>query len=188
MNSMRRWRVAGLVGLGVLAVVGPRAVDTVRPMTFVQSKVTPNLYLVRHPASDRQALYQSVRHKAMERMSVEFVGNEQAYRSSPYSLLFYEYTDNGVLSLFGGAGTAYFLENHDDPGSFGSEQLRLYVEQHIADFDIRFCDGTTGYQGVMTYSWQGVWAGIDVIVDTCPPSTSSEPADAEVATERGAML
>ncbi|MEQ5858320.1 hypothetical protein NFI08_21915 [Halomonas sp. EF61] len=179
MKRTRLWIFGGLAVSGLLLAARGVYTEVFSEMTFVPSRVYPNLYLVRHPVSDQQALHRSVRQKALERMKAEFIGNEDAYRTTPYSLRFYEYTDGGWFTLFGGTGTAYFLNHKEDPGGFSSEEIRLYVEQHIADFDIRFCEGTAGYQGTLTYSWEGAFAGTDIIVDTCPSAKDSDQDAAE---------
>jgi hypothetical protein len=125
-------------------------------MKFIQSKVYPNLYLIKNEITERDSLHQLIKKLVVKRMNSDFIGKEDQYKSknndspesssstdSSYSLDFYTYFKAWGTNPLGEAGTAHFIENKEDPGGFSSEELDHYEEYKIADFHIHFCEEDT---------------------------------------------
>jgi len=115
-------------------------------LEFLQSKVYPNLYLIKHPPSNRSTLNNLIKQKVIQEMSKKYsVLDEAYYNSNTYvtegfssidtSLKFYEYTTAWGFSN----GTVHFIENKEDPGGFSSEELINYYEYQLANFTFERC-------------------------------------------------
>ena len=167
--------------IGIFVVI--KIIDSVffTKMEFIQSKVYPNLYLVKNPISDNDSLNAIIKEMVTQKMNYEFVNNENKYKStyqftsdSPsrtyfnYSLRFYKYYKGWGTNPFGEAGTAHFIEHEEDPGGFSSELLEYYEQYRIAKLDIRFCENDTiNYFGVLTFFINGEETKTDTILNQC---------------------
>jgi hypothetical protein len=122
-------------------------------MEFIQSKVYPNLYLVKHPIKDRDSLNNIIKNKILKEMNNQFVKS-----NNQKTIHFYEYT-----SAFGFSnGTKHFIENKEDPGGFSSEELINYQDQQIAYFEVKNCSNDSlHYFGILTFFKNGVVYGAD---------------------------
>ncbi|PXY40479.1 hypothetical protein DMB65_12815 [Flavobacterium cheongpyeongense] len=150
-------------------------------MKFIQSKVYPNLYLVENEIKDRDSLNKLIKQMVIKKMNSEFIGREEKYKSkyqytpdSPsrtdlyYFLNFYTYFEGWGTNPFGEAGTAYFIENEEDPGGFSSEELDHYRKYKIAEFYIRFCEkDTVNYIGILKYYRNDEITKTDTIINKC---------------------
>mgnify|MGYP000076286253 FL=1 len=47
-------------------------------MEFIQSKVYPNLYLVKHPINDRDSLNKIIKNKILHEVNNPFIGNKNS--------------------------------------------------------------------------------------------------------------
>ncbi|WP_215224677.1 hypothetical protein [Echinicola shivajiensis] len=126
------------LGLAILLIIVTVSVPVYQlffvKMEFIQSKVYADLYLIKNPVEDKTALNLAIK---------EFVSLQlaRAKETSPnYSLRFYEYTKNWNPLIFGDYGTAYFINNEEDPSGFSVEELSMYRKYQLATFDVIFCD------------------------------------------------
>lgn len=100
-------------------------------MEFIQSKVYPDLYLVKNPVEDRNEIDTAIKDFIIQNLA------EAKEIDSTYTLRFYEYTKNrNPLAIFGDAGTAHFIENEEDPGGFTTEELSMYTKYKLATVEI----------------------------------------------------
>lgn len=126
-------------------------------MEFIQSKVYPNLYLVKHPIKDRDSLNSIIKSRVIEILDKNLQNNQKIYTENtaeaPYATLaFYTYSKNSKLSVFQDYGTAYFIDNEEDLGGMIVEDLSMYQTQKLATFNIKaFKNDTTRYYNVLTY-------------------------------------
>lgn len=115
-------------------------------MKFIQSKVYPDLYLVKHPIEDKRTL-----HKAIKRFVIQRLKNIDVI-TPDYSLRFYEYYKNRNPLLFSDAGTAYFIDNEEDFGGMVVEELGMYHKYKLAIFTLSVChNDSTMHYGVLNY-------------------------------------
>lgn len=108
-------------------------------MQFVQSEVYPNLYLVKYPEADEQHLHQAIRETVENHLSLGKPVNSQLAYQKDNAIFFYVYTKVFPLSVFQDAGTAYFLENEEDLGGFVTEELGMYGNFKLAEFNYAPC-------------------------------------------------
>ncbi|WP_346237156.1 hypothetical protein ABDK00_012005 [Niabella insulamsoli] len=99
-------------------------------MQFIQSRVYPDLFLVKHPIEDKTALHQAIKNFVTQKMK-----STQLIKPN-YSLRFYEYYKNWSPLLFSDAGTAYFIDNEEDFGGLVVEELGMYHKYKLATFTI----------------------------------------------------
>lgn len=130
-------------------------------MEFIQSKVYPNLYLVKNPIEDRDSLQQTIKKKMLEMIDQDIINNQKLYSENtseaPYATLaFYIYSKSSKLSIFQDYGTAYFIENEEDLGGMVVEDLNMYRKQKLATYNIRrYKSDTTRYYGILNYYKDG---------------------------------
>ncbi|WP_020532577.1 hypothetical protein [Flexithrix dorotheae] len=126
-------------------------------MEFIQSKVYPNLYLVKHPIKDRDSLNSIIKSKVIEIIDKNLINNKKVYSENtaeaPYATLaFYTYSKNSKLSVFQDYGTAYFIEYEEDLGGMIVEDLNMYQTQKLATYNIKaYKTNTTRYYSTLTY-------------------------------------
>lgn len=180
--SKKRKRIQWACGIiGVLILIN--IIDSIffTKMEFIQSKVYPNMYLIKNYINNRDSLNSIIKNRIVQKINTEFIGKEDKYKSkyqytseSPsrtelyYSLSFYQYYSGWGTNPFGEAGTEHFIENKEDPGGFSSELLEHYDKYRIAEFDIRFCkNDTINYFGVLKYFQNGEEIKTDTIINQC---------------------
>ncbi|MFI1770328.1 hypothetical protein [Thalassobellus citreus] len=126
-------------------------------MKFIQSKVYPNLYLVKHPIKDRDSLNNIIKSKVIEVIGKNPIINQKKYSENTYeapyaTLAIYTYSKNSKLSVFQDYGTAYFIDNEEDLGGMVVEDLTMYQTQKLATYNIKaYKNDTTRYYGALTY-------------------------------------
>lgn len=164
-----------LVAACLLAIL----INTVffKKIEFVQSKVYPNLYLVKNPIKNKDSLSEIIKTMVVQKMNDQFLGNQEKFklrnseRSIPvldYSIRFYEYYNGWGSNPFGEAGTAHFINNEEDPGGFSSELLANYQTYQIASFDLKYCiNDTVNYVGNLSHFTNGSVVKIDPIINLC---------------------
>lgn len=126
-------------------------------MEFIQSKVYPNLYLVKNPIKDRDSLNNIIKGRVLEIIDKNLINYQTIYTENtaevPYAILaFYTYSKNSKLSVFQDYGTAYFIDNEEDLGGMIVEDLSMYQTQKLATYNIKaYKNDTTRYYGALTY-------------------------------------
>ena len=131
-------------------------------MEFIQSKVYPNLYLVKYPIEDRDSLNKSIKNKVLQDMNNQFVWNKNNIEEN--RIRFYEYTTAWGFSN----GTKHFIENKEDPGGFSSEELDNYQEQKMAYFELKQCENDSlNYLGNLIYFKDGLEFNSEILIDDC---------------------
>lgn len=130
-------------------------------MEFIQSKVYPNLYLVKNEIKDRDSLNHIIKKRVIEQIDDDFIVKGKKYtkntHEAPYAALaFYSYSKNSRLSVFQDYGTAYFIDHEEDLGGFSVEDFGMYRSYKLAAFNIRKSKkDTTSYYGVLNYYKDG---------------------------------
>lgn len=131
-------------------------------MEFIQSKVYPNLYLVKHPIEDRDSLNKSIKNKVLQDINNQFVWNKNNIEEN--RIRFYVYTTAWGFSN----GTKHFIENKEDPGGFSSEELDNYQEQKMAYFELKQCENDSlNYLGNLIYFKDGLEVNSEILIDDC---------------------
>lgn len=140
-------------------------------MEFIQSKVYPNLYLVKNEVKDRNSLNNSIKKKVTENINNGLISDRKIYlentSKAPYATLaFYTYSKNSVFSVFQDYGTAYFIENEEDLGGISVEDLQMYYKYKLATFNIRnYTNDTTRFYGVLAYYKDGYVVKTDTLLN-----------------------
>lgn len=154
----KKIRSIAVISLSLVVIVGFTIHNLFfTQMEFIQSKVYPNLYLVKHPIKDPDSLNRIIKNKVIEILDQNPINNQKVYTENtaeaPYATLaFYTYSKNSKLSVFQDYGTAYFIENEEDLGGMIVEDLSMYQNQKLATYDIKpYKNETTRYYGVLTY-------------------------------------
>jgi hypothetical protein len=108
-------------------------------MSFIQSEVYPDLYLVKYPETDQSVLHKAIQDKIKHHFSKgETAGKKLAYEREN-SIFFYEYYKAFPLSVFQDEGTAYFLDNEEDLGGLVTEEIGMYSTYKLAEFSYAPC-------------------------------------------------
>lgn len=135
-----------------------------KKMEFIQSKVYPDLYLIKNPRKENEVLHLAIKEKTLEHLQQNQSNHEINTNLSDYSIKFYEYTKSWSIQLFADAGTAYFLENEEDPGGFVVEELGMYSNQLLAGFKFITCEKDTNSScGELGFFKKGEWVKTDTL-------------------------
>lgn len=126
-----------------------------KKMHFIQSKVYPDLYLVKNPVKDKKELNTAIKEFVIEQANKnngDTTRPSALKTASNYSLRFYQYHKSWGINLFADAGTAYFLENEEDPSGFVVEELSMYAAYRLARFQWNPCENNSDfYCGELSY-------------------------------------
>ena len=150
-----------LCGLGVLFM----GVNNffLKEMVFMQSKVYPDLYLVKNPVKDKNELNMAIKEFVFENVNAK-IGNGENMLN--HSLRFYQYQKSWGINLFADAGTAYFIENEEDPSGFVVEELSTYRKYQLAQFHANPCEnGHEGYCGELVFFEKGEVSKTEIMTD-----------------------
>ncbi len=129
-------------------------------MEFIQSKVYPNLYLIKNPIDDRDSINKIIKNKILQEVNNQFVVNKSNVDDN--RIRFYEYTSAWGFSN----GTKHFIENEEDPGGFSSEVLNNYQEYQMAYFELKQCKSDSlNYFGNLIYFKDGLEVNNEIIID-----------------------
>ncbi len=166
-NKRNRWIALSILCMGGLGFV----VNDLffKDMTFVQSKVYPNLYLVKHPVKDRSILNQAITQKVTDLTYENQVDRNKIYtkntHEAPYATLaFYTYTKNTIISIFQDYGTAYFIDHEEDLGGFSVEDLGMYQQEKLATYNLRpYPKDSTQHYGVLEFYEKGYVVQTDTL-------------------------
>ena len=137
--------ILGLIGLGIHHFF-------YKHMRFIQSKVYPNLYLVKYPDEDQNALQQAIRQQLATHLSSEFPAGKTLAYEKETSVFFYQYYKALPISVFQDEGTAYFIDNEEDLGGMVTEELGMYRKYKLAEFNYIPCQAeASGRCGELRY-------------------------------------
>ncbi len=122
-------------------------------MSFIQSEVYPDLFLVKHPEKERSAiLRQAIQEKIKQHMNMGFPNGKKLAYQKENSIFFYAYNKAFPFSVFQDEGTAYFIKHEEDLGGFVTEELGMYSRYKLAEFHYFPCnDNVTQYCGELEY-------------------------------------
>ncbi len=150
-------------------------------MELIQSKVYPDLYLVKNPVTNKDSINSVINKLVLEKVNSEYLNHNGALENSknrklPYRLRFYQYyTGTSLLVPFGEAGTTHFIENKENPGGFNSEEITHYSKYRIAEFNLNFCkDDSLNYLGTISYYQDRKIIKTDTIINQCQTIKSSD--------------
>lgn len=142
LRSKRRTQLFGVVlAASVLAI----AIDHTlfRHMQLIQSAVYPNLYLVKYPQDNQEALKQAIRSAVTAHLRVDWPNGKKLAYQKENAIFFYAYYKAFPFSVFQDEGTAYFLDNEEDLGGLVTEELGMYERYKLADFHYAPCASNT---------------------------------------------
>ncbi|WP_418498933.1 hypothetical protein [Flagellimonas sp.] len=135
-----------------------------KKMQFIQSKVYPDLYLIKNPLENRNGLDISIKEFVLEHVD-QRLGNQKVEGASNYIFRFYKYSKSWGINLFADAGTAYFLENEEDLGGFVVEELSMYSDFLLATFQMDLCENDQDlYCGKLIFFKKGEVSRTEILV------------------------
>lgn len=117
-------------------------------MEFIQSKVYPDLYLIKNPTQEDVILQSSIREKVIELLTRQINKRDISFKKQSYTLRFYEYNKGD----WGESGTVYFLEHEERRDGMTAELLEYYPEYELAKFSVPLSKAKeVEYFGVLNY-------------------------------------
>lgn len=172
-NRIRKFSALTIVSILVLFV----AVNKLffEKMEFVQSKVYPNLFLIKHPIKDRDSINELIKIKVIENLKnrnleenripkINFKSDIETIKDNDKTIHFYQYTTAWGFNN----GTKHFIENEEDAGGFSSEVLNNYYEYQMAFFKLEYCKkDSSRYFGNLSFFKDGDLVETDTIIDLC---------------------
>ncbi len=194
----KKTRVVSILALLLIIAVGYTIKQLFfTKMEFIQSKVYPNLYLVKNEIKDRTELQQIIKKKVVNMIDNGLIDHQEIYSentsTAPYATLaFYTYNKNSQLSLFQDYGTAYFIEKKEDLGGMIVEDLSMYGKYKLATYNRHtYKNDTTCYYGILNYYKEGYIIKTDTLLKQSCGNKSQKtteqqlesPANIEEATE-----
>lgn len=134
-------------------------------MEFIQSKVYPNLYLIKNPVENKNVLNKAIKEKVTQKIGVQFgTKNEVLKGIELKNLKFYEYNRGD----WGESGTAYFIENKERGDGMTAELLDYYPEFLVAEYNQQPCKiEIVGYLGKLDYYHQRKLIKTDTLLNSC---------------------
>ncbi|MEE3999191.1 hypothetical protein V1T75_02485 [Tenacibaculum sp. FZY0031] len=147
----KKVRVLGALSILLIAIISIAIYQLfIVKMEFIQSEIYSDLYLVKKPTENKNALNKSIKNFVNQKLA------ETKNIDTNYSLRFYEYTKNWNLLVFGDYGTAYFIENEEDLGGFSVEDLNMYQKEKLAILQIySYKKDSTQHYGILEYYEKG---------------------------------
>lgn len=124
-------------------------------MEFIQSNVYSNLYIVENPIKDKEVQNKAIVEKIKEHLKTKHKQTKELSYSDTKSIYFYE--DGGsTFGFVGEAGTSYFIDHEEDLGGFVTEELAMYQDYRLAEFNYKTCaNDTTKFCGKLAYYYKG---------------------------------
>ncbi len=158
-----------LIGLGIHHVF-------YKNMRFIQSKVYPNLYLVKYPDEDQNALQLAIHQQVVTHLGSKFPAVKTLAYEKENAIFFYQYYKALPISVFQDEGTAYFLENEEDLGGMVTEELGMYRKYKLAEFTYGPCQAeASGHCGELRYfDENGLVKSARLSNLVAPPKTASK--------------
>lgn len=135
-----------LIFMGLLMLAKTIDVLFFTKMEFIQSKVYPDLYLIKHPVKDKNALNKAIR---------DFITEKFEDKTPNLSFRFYEYYKSWNPFIFGDSGTAYFIDNEEDLTGIVVEDLSIYKKQKLATFNTIVKKDSTNKYGLLHFFENG---------------------------------
>jgi len=129
--------LAVLVGFGIYQLFFVK-------LAFIQSKVYPDLYLVKNFPEEKSTLNAVIKDFVMRHV-----------KTKPTTLRFYKYYKSYNPLVFGDSGTAYFIDNEEDLGGMVVEDLGMYMALKIATLSKTDCEDELGYCARLDYFEEG---------------------------------
>ncbi|MFD2562912.1 hypothetical protein [Aquimarina rubra] len=137
-------------------------------MEFIQSKVYPDLYIIKNPTEDKNVLQKAIKTIVLEKTKKNL---NNSISDVEHSIDFYEYTKGSFFIPFNDAGTYYFIDHEEDPGGFSVEVLDMYSNYRIAEFSLQRCqEDTSSYYGKLKYYKDAKIIKTDTILNSCDKS------------------
>ncbi len=124
-------------------------------MTFVQSNIYENLYLIKYPTKDQDLLEKVIIKKIKEYLLQKHAIDRLLIYNDKNVIYFYEY-GGAHLGFMGDAGTSYFINHKEDIGGFVTEELAMYQNQRIVEFSYQPCSNDSNFvSGEINYFYNG---------------------------------
>lgn len=153
----KRLRVIGLLIVLASIIIGIMINELFFvKMEFMQSKIYPDLYLIKKPVKNKDSLNKAIKEKV-----VQLTKNQKTKEMQAYNLRFYEYNKGD----WGENGTAYFLDHEEKPEGMLPELLEYYPEYLLAKFSIQPCN--ENYFGKLDYYNGVTHIKIDTLLSSC---------------------
>lgn len=129
-------------------------------LEFIQSKVYPDLYLVKNLPEDRSILNQAMKDFVIKHVKTQ---TKKQPIDSNLSLRFYQYYKSYNPLVFGDSGTAYFIDNEEDLDGMVVEDLSMYITRKLAVLDRPMCEDKTRYCAKLHFFEKGNIVKTDMI-------------------------
>lgn len=154
-------------------------------MHFIQSKIYPDLYLVKYPDMDQTILHQAIEEKISQHINNQFPAGKKLAYQRENSIFFYKYYKVFPISIFQDAGTAYFLENEEDLGGFVTEEIGMYSKYKLAEFTYTPCKTNKSLScGEVSYFDDGVLVKSDNIFNLVNSKKITREVDGNIAKDK----
>lgn len=162
-----------LVGIICISIVVNKVFF--QKMEFIQSKIYPNLYLIKYPIKNRDSINKLIKSKTNEVVSKQpfYTGTTiklidkntiETISENDNTIHFYLYTNEWGFSN----GTQYFIEHKEDPGGFTTEVLTDYKVHKMAYFELKYCKNDSAkIVGNLTYFKEGKVLKTEQIINHC---------------------
>ena len=125
-------------------------------MEFIPSKVYANLYIVENPVNGRKVLEKAILNKIKEHLNNQHGSGKKISCSDKTECVFLYECGGSTFGLFGDAGTSYFIDYQEDLGGFVTEELAMYQDYKIAEFNYTPCaNDPTKFCGKLDYYHKG---------------------------------
>lgn len=138
-----------LLGLGIYQLFFVK-------LEFIQSKVYPDLYLVKNVPKEKHLLNQAIKDFVITRMKTQPT-------DSNLSLRFYQYYKSYNPLVFGDSGTAYFIDNEEDLGGMVVEDLSMYIKLKLAVLKQTDCKQSSYYCAKLDFFEEGYRVKTEII-------------------------
>ncbi|HHE05713.1 MAG TPA: hypothetical protein ENK90_01155 [Epsilonproteobacteria bacterium] len=138
-----------LVGLGIYQLFFVK-------LEFIQSKVYPDLFLVKNVPKEKYVLNQAIKDFVITRMKTQPT-------DSNLSLRFYQYYKSYNPLVFGDSGTAYFIDNEEDLGGMVVEELSMYRDLELAVLKQTVCKESSYYCAKLDFFEEGYRVKTEII-------------------------
>lgn len=133
-------------------------------MEFIQSSIYPDLYLIKNPVKDKNAVNKAIKEKVIKLTNNQFKGKGISKNSQFYSLRFYEYNKGD----WGENGTAYFIEHEERRDGMLAELLEYYPEYLLAAYSLQPCKiNSDSYFGKLDYYNNRKRIKTDTLLNSC---------------------
>ena len=171
-------RTRRIISLAIIGLIGALLLINklfFQQMELLQSKVYPNLYLIKYPVNNRDTINQLIKNKTVEvikqqnydtNSSIKLIDKNtvETIRANDYTIHFYLYSNEWGFRN----GTNYFIDHKEDAGGFSTEVLTDYNTLKLAYFELKYCENnSTHVIGDLSYFEEGKLITTETLINNC---------------------